>query len=309
MHVLCPPAPPLRPSAARLQSAARPSVSVSLSQNVAGPSITVSPTIAPSISPNIVSSNAQTGEGNVTPAVGAGGDAGGANAQALGAGATAQATALPLLPGALPPGLMLVPGPQVRLALWWAHAPWGPGCADANARRLLCKAHPSTILHPLLQFALQGGYILVPALPPPAGGSGSLPTVGSDGSVPSTRGSSGGSGDYAALSQAMLAQQQQQWQQQFGSSGGQPLFFPPGAPSVLSMPPGSGPLQAYTLPPGAPPPTLPPVFYPAAEVGAAPGPPASFAPTYSGDAGAPPTPHLPPDGYVALQQVPAAPMV
>lgn len=147
--------------------------------------------------------------------------------------------------------------------------------------------------------------MLVPALPPSAGGSGSLPTMGSDGSLPSTRGSSG---DYATLTQAMLAQHQQQLMQQYGS-GSQPLLFPAGTPSMLSMPPGSGPLQAYTLPPGAPPPTLPPAFYPAAEVGAGVGPPMSFPPIYAADAGAPSTPHLPPDGYVSLDQVPSAPMV
>jgi hypothetical protein len=256
--------------AMRLATATRSNVSVALSQNVSGPNISVSPTIAPHISPHIVSSNAQTGEGNVTPAVGSGGDLGGSYAAAPGAGAAPQAAALPpLMPGAMPAGFLLVPGPQ-------------------------------------------GGYMLVPALQP-AAGSGSLPpTLGSDGSfpsmpsMPSTRGSSG---DYAALSQALLAQQQQQLMQQYGSAS-QPLYFQPGTPATLppyvlpSMPSmGSG--SSGTLPSGALPPNLPPLYSQAA---AAEGP-VPLPPGYTTDAGAPSTPQLPPDGYVPPEPAPAAPFV
>lgn len=96
------------------QTATRSNISVALSQNVSGPNINVSPTIAPHISPHIVSSNAQTGEGNVTPAVGSGGDLGGSYAAAPGAGAAVQGAGLPpMMPGALPAGFLLVPNPQV----------------------------------------------------------------------------------------------------------------------------------------------------------------------------------------------------
>ena len=158
--------------------------------------------------------------------------------------------------------------------------------------------------------------MLVPAMPPAAAGSGPLPpTLGSEGSMhsmhsmPSTRGSSG---DYAALSQALLAQQQQQLMQQYGSAS-QPLYFQPGAPATL--PPyilpsmhsmgSAGSTGSGTLPPGALPPTLPPLYsQPGAAEGPVPLPPGSVT-----EAGAPSTPQLPPDGYVPPEPAPAAPYV
>lgn len=157
--------------------------------------------------------------------------------------------------------------------------------------------------------------MLVPTLQPGAIGSGPLPpTLGPDGSMssmPSMPSTSGSSGDYAALSQALLAQQQQQQQQlmqQYGSAS-QPLFFPPGVPATLppyvlpsmgsmaSMPSGG----SGNLPPGAVPPTLPPLYsQPAAPEG-----PVQLPPEYITDA--PSTPQLP-DGYVPPpEQAPAAP--
>lgn len=155
---------------------------------------------------------------------------------------------------------------------------------------------------------LQGGYMLVPAMPPATAGSGPLPpTLGSEGSMPSMPSTRGSSGDYAALSQALLAQQQQQLMQQYGSAS-QPLYFQPGTPATLppyvlpSMPSmGSG--GSGTLPPGALPPTFPPLYSQAATAEG----PVPLPPGYVTDAGAPSTPQLPSDGYVPPEPAPAAP--
>jgi len=155
--------------------------------------------------------------------------------------------------------------------------------------------------------------MLVPAMPPAAAGSGPLPTtLGPEGGMPSMPSTRGSSGDYAALSQALLAQQQQQLMQQYGSAS-QPLYFQPGAPATLppyvlpSMPSmgSTGSTGSGTLPPGALPPTLPPLY---SQAGAAEGP-VPPPPGYVTEAGPPPPPPRPPDGYVPPEPAPAAPYV
>lgn len=249
--------------ALRLAEASRSNVNVALSQQC-NPNISVNPNITgpttttnisgptTTVNPSIVSNNAQTGEGNVQPTVGADSHSSTAAASAV-PGAAAAPRAAPA-PPAVPPA---APTP--------AAAPAAPA-AQAN----------------YLMMPTPQGMMMMP------GGSGVIPTMGSGGMM--APGGSGGaymmpggmpSGDYAAaflaaqqqqlmMQQAMMAMMQQQQAAGQGQAGAQGVPLVPPFGGVMPMAPYAMPVSGYPMPqqgsgpvpPVTAPPTPPPAGYP-----------------------------------------------